>query len=139
MLIRVYTIKGERYIALEGAIYRLSELIDEDNAPTTPNPHPPKRKPQAPPAAKKKKQADTPTAQSRSSVDEATIKQIKEMYADGKSMKEIKDTTGVSYPTIYKYTSLERKQRKHDEDERFDDDLEPEEPEDDGMDDEDNF
>jgi transposase len=71
-------------------------------------------------------------------VDEITIKHIKGLYADGKSMREIKDITGVSYPTIYKYTTLERKQREREEDDDLNDDLEPE-PEDDGMHNEDNY
>jgi hypothetical protein len=35
-----------------------------------------------------------------SGLDEATIQRIKELYTDGKSMKEIREATGVSLPTI---------------------------------------
>jgi hypothetical protein len=121
------------------AVYPRLSIGDSPRQPVPP-PKPPKKSPSK---TKRKRQSEedgeeTPAAKNRFGVDETTIKHIKGLYADGKSMREIKDITGVSYPTIYKYTTLERKQREREEDDGLNDDLEPE-PEDDGMDDEDNF
>jgi hypothetical protein len=60
-------------------------------------------------------------------IDEATIRRIKDLYTQGKSMKEIKEETGVSYPTIGKYTALEHKQRKQRDREEDNDGLDEEE------------
>jgi hypothetical protein len=84
---------------------------------------------------KPKARKPKPAASKFAGTDEATISKIKEMYEDGSTMKEIKEATGLSYPTIYKYTTMQRKQRKREEDDY--DDPEPDEPEDDKMNDED--
>ena len=159
-----YTINGEVYLLVDGKLYREVEpSIDEDgtSAPlrvkiesNLPLNSPGKKrkqrlcsvchKPGHTAQSCRKNQPSTygfeddedSTPNNKSGVDEATVKHIKELYAEGKSMKEIKEFTGVSYPTIGKYTAELRRERERRE--REDDDLDPD-PEDDGMDDEDNF
>jgi hypothetical protein len=74
-------------------------------------------------------EAEDPQPKKGAGIDEATINKINRLYADGRSMKDIKEETGISYPTIHKYTIRERRQQERGEsDDGLDDEQDEERP-----------